>query len=70
MEYTEFGLEVRTELLKQGKSLTWLAKQLPCSQGFLSDMLKGNRNLVSNQTNWIDLIRGALYDERSKNSNS
>ena len=61
--YSDFGLEVRSDLLRQGKSLTWLAEQLECSAGFLSDMLKGNRKLLTRGNDWEARIREVLNDE-------
>lgn len=43
MSYTDFGIKVRTELLKNGKTLAWLAEQLKVSAPYVSDILKGNR---------------------------
>lgn len=54
--YTSFGLEVRQELLKKNKNLTWLAEQIGCSNGHLSEMLKGSRDV----TNWKEKIKEVL----------
>ena len=64
--YSDFGLEVRTALLRQGKSLTWLAEQLGCSTGFLSDMLKGNRQLITKENNWPDKIREVISNDKAR----
>lgn len=62
-KYTDFGLEVRAELLKQGKNMSWLAEQVGCSVSFLSDMFRGNRKAQSIRSDWKTRIRGVLYDE-------
>ena len=61
--YTEFGLEVRKQLLEMELNLNWLASVINCSPGHLSDMLKGNRRLVSRDQDWSLKIRRALDDE-------
>lgn len=63
-KYTDFGLEVRSELLRQNKNMRYLAKMIGCSDSFLSDMLRGNRRLISSRgVDWGAKIKGVLYDE-------
>lgn len=54
--YTDFGLEVRQTLLKNNKNLTWLAKEIGCSNAHLSEMLRGSRDI----TNWKEKIKEVL----------
>ncbi|MBM7631135.1 helix-turn-helix domain-containing protein [Geomicrobium sediminis] len=42
-KYTEFGAEVRKELLLRGRSVRWLAEEIGVSAPYLTDILKGNR---------------------------
>lgn len=65
-KYTEFGLEVRTKLLKQGKTVSWLAKRVGCSISFLSDIFAGARPLVSSRTDWKAKIEGVLEDDEDR----
>lgn len=65
--YTNFGLEVRQELLKKNKSMSWLAKGIGCSIGHLSEMLKGTRDI----TNWKERIKEVLdRDESTRTTTS
>lgn len=65
-KYTEFGTEVRVELLKKHKSISWLAKEIGCSTGHLSEMLRGSRDV----SNWKEKIKGVLaHDEGSRATN-
>lgn len=59
VSYTNFGLEVRQELLKKNKSISWLAKEIGCSISHLSEMLKGTRDI----TNWKEKIRKVLAND-------
>ncbi|MDU9371578.1 helix-turn-helix transcriptional regulator [Staphylococcus ureilyticus] len=43
MTTTDFGLLVRTELLKRGITLTDFARTLGISTAYLSDILRGRR---------------------------
>lgn len=43
LKYSEFGVKVRTKLLQEGKTMTWLAKQLNISNAYVSEILKGTR---------------------------
>lgn len=58
--YTDFGVEVRQQLLKQKKTLSWLAKEIGCSNGQLSEMLKGSRDLITRDNNWLEKIKEVL----------
>lgn len=63
-KYTDFGLEVRTELLRQNKNMRYLARMIGCSDSFLSDMLKGNRRLLSSRgVDWKAKIEEVLNDK-------
>lgn len=42
--YTDFGLQVRGLLIKNGKSMTKFAKELGISCSYLSEILKGTRD--------------------------
>ena len=44
MATTDFGLLVRTELFKKGKTLTEFSKELGISSAYLSDILRGRRD--------------------------
>lgn len=44
MATTDFGLLVRTELLRKGKTLTEFSKELGISSAYLSDILRGRRD--------------------------
>ncbi|WP_305751862.1 helix-turn-helix domain-containing protein [Mammaliicoccus sciuri] len=44
MATTEFGLKVRTELLKRNMTNKELAKMLEISNAYLSDILRGRRD--------------------------
>lgn len=41
MEYTKFGLKVKTEVARQKKSLTWLAKEMKVSNTYITHCLCG-----------------------------
>jgi transcriptional regulator with XRE-family HTH domain len=52
--YSEFGLKVRTELLKRRMTMTALAKELGITSVYLADILRGVRGQR----------KGAEYHER------
>ena len=56
ISYTDFGLEVRQQLLKKKKTLSWLANEIGCSVGHLSEMLKGTRDIST----WKERIKEEL----------
>lgn len=43
LNYSEFGLKVRSWLLENQKTLTWLADEMGVSVSYVSDILKGSR---------------------------
>ncbi|PES11551.1 transcriptional regulator [Bacillus cereus] len=43
MQYSDFGIKVRTELLKRNLTLSSFASELGISISYLSDILKGSR---------------------------
>lgn len=45
MAYTEFGIKVRTELLKRGVTVSQLAEEIGVSQPHLSQMLQGEKSI-------------------------
>lgn len=42
--YSEFGMKIRSEMLKKGVKLTRLANELGISNSYLSEILKGTRS--------------------------
>lgn len=63
--YTDFGLEIRQELLKKKKTIKWLAEQIGCSNAQLSEMLKGSRDLVTRENDWADKIKEVLNCDKT-----
>ncbi|MFI3130955.1 multiprotein-bridging factor 1 family protein [Mammaliicoccus sciuri] len=47
MRTTEFGLKVRTELLKRNMTSKQLAEKLGISPAYLSDILRGHRDAIN-----------------------
>jgi Trp operon repressor len=64
--YTSFGLKVRKELLLRNKTMKWLADEIGCSVGQLSEMLRGTRELETKENNWKEKIEGVLYDKSTR----
>jgi hypothetical protein len=61
--YTDFGLDVRLKLLQRHKTISWLAKNIGCSVGQLSEMLKGSRELQPKDNDWKKKIEVILNDQ-------
>lgn len=39
----QFGIDVKVKLMEKGHNLSWLANKLKVSNGYVSDILNGNR---------------------------
>jgi len=46
MQYSEFGVRIRAQMLRKGIKGTQLSKQLGISNAYLSDILRGSRDGV------------------------
>jgi antitoxin component HigA of HigAB toxin-antitoxin module len=46
----ELRFKIKVKLLEQGKTQTWLAKEIGCSKQNLSNVLRGNKNLKLEET--------------------
>ncbi len=60
-EYTEFGLEVKTELYKRRMTQSWVAKQLGVSDAYISNILKGS----SCPDERIQQIKELIFNDKS-----
>lgn len=58
-EYTEFGLNVKTELARQRKTQSWLAKRMGVSNAYITNILLG----VSCPDERIEQIKQLLWGE-------
>ncbi len=58
-EYTEFGLNVKTELARQRKTQSWLAKKMKVSNAYITNILLG----VSCPDERIEQIKQLLWGE-------
>ena len=51
-----FEIQVKTELIKQGKTLTELAHELGISVTYLSDIVRGNRKAKIHKERICDIL--------------
>lgn len=58
-EYTEFGLNVKTELARQRKTQSWLAERMGVSNAYITNILLG----VSCPDERIEQIKQLLWGE-------
>ena len=58
-EYTEFGLNVKTELARQRKTQSWLAEEMNVSNAYITNILLG----VSCPDERIEQIKQLLWGE-------
>lgn len=56
MVTTDFGIKVRTELLKRELTLTELAAELGISLAYLSDILRGRRDATEQKQRIAKLL--------------
>lgn len=56
MGTTDFGIKVRTELLKREITLTELAAELGISTAYLSDILRGRRDATEQKQRIAKLL--------------
>lgn len=56
MGTTDFGIKVRTELLKRELTLTELAAELGISTAYLSDILRGRRDATEQKQRIAKLL--------------
>lgn len=56
MVTTDFGIKVRTELLKRELTLTELAAELGISTAYLSDILRGRRDATEQKQRIAKLL--------------
>lgn len=52
-----FEIQVKTELIKQGKTLTELAHELGISVPYLSDIVRGNRKAEIHKERIRDILK-------------
>lgn len=57
MSTTDFGLKVRTELLKRNMTNKQLAEMLEISSAYLSDILRGRRDAFEQKKTYCENFR-------------
>lgn len=58
--YSGFGVDVRTVMLKKGVRLTALAKEVGISASYLSEILKGTRNGAQYKEKILNILASKL----------
>lgn len=56
MATTEFGLKVRTELLRRNMTIKQLAEMLEISNAYLSDILRGRRDVFEQKKRIVKIL--------------
>ncbi|MDC2863756.1 helix-turn-helix domain-containing protein [Bacillus sp. BP-3] len=63
MQYSSFGIKVRTSLLERDLTLTSLASELEISVSYLSDILKGSRKGRKQKKRIADILGIEICEE-------
>ncbi|PGE86646.1 helix-turn-helix domain-containing protein [Bacillus pseudomycoides] len=66
MQYSNFGIKVRTALLERDLTLTSLASELDISVSYLSDILKGSRKGKKQKKRIADTLGIEMCEDDAK----